>query len=129
MLKQKLIGAQVLAVTNDGITVLINEKEFFLEIHTDDGDCCGFAYAQITALSDTLKVYHEDTTNNPVITDIKAVHSGDGSSETVEITFFGESKELFEISGEAGSGSGWNYGATVSIVCSKLDLDEEIVGY
>lgn len=129
MLKEKLIGAQVLAVTEDSITVSINDEEFVLEVHTYHGDCCGFAEADVKPLTDVLKVSQENTSSNPVITDIKTNNDFDDCSDQIEITFFGESQELFEITGEAGSGSGWAYGATVSIVCDKLQLDEVIVEY
>ena len=129
MLKEKLIGAQVLAVTDDGATVSIDGEEFVLEVSTYHGDCCGFAEADIKPLTDMLKVYQEDTTRNPVITDIKTTSDFDDCSDQIAITFFGESQELFEITGEAGSGSGWAYGATVSIVCDKLKLNEVIVEY
>lgn len=129
MLKEKLIGAQVLAVTEDSITVSIDGEEFVLEISTYQGGCCGYAETEIKPLVDILKVSQENTSSNPVITDIKTITEHGSYSDKIEITFFGESQELFEITGEAGSGSGWGYGATASIVCDKLQLDEVIVEY
>lgn len=128
-LKEKLIGAQVLQVNSNNIVISINNEEFSLEIESHHGDCCGYAEADIKPLTDVLKVYQEDTSSNPVITDIKTNENSNGWSEQIEITFFGESQELFEITGEAGSSSGWFYGATVSIVCDKLQLNEMIAEY
>ena len=126
VLKEKLIGAQVLTVSSSNVVVSVNNQEVSLDIEIKQGDCCGYADAEIKPLTDVLKVYQEDTSNNPIITDIKVTEDSNNYSNQIEITFFGESQELFEIAGEAGSRTGWSYGATVSIICDKLKLDEVI---
>lgn len=121
---EKLIGAQILTVNNDSIEVELGEKSYVLEILTDDGDCCG--YTNFT----TKILYSENDIRNPIITNVSKEYV---DSEIVEeisiITFYGESKPLATIESEAGSGSGWHYGACVTLRCKALNIDEELASW
>lgn len=120
---EKLIGAQILTLNDDSIEVKLGDGIHTLEIISDDGDCCGFADFTTNLL------YSENDFRNPVITNVelenKDYHDGDSSI----ITFYGESKPLATIESEAGSGSGWSYGAFVSLRRKELDIDEDLASW
>lgn len=116
----KLIGSQVLKVEKDCIIVKKDDKVFQLDILDFNGDCCGYAKFK------TQFLYSENDNRNPIITNITHERE-DGYGETSLVTFYGESKEIATIESEAGSGSGWLYGASVSIVCKELEIDEILV--
>ncbi|MDX1769922.1 MAG: hypothetical protein R3328_00205 [Planococcaceae bacterium] len=121
---EKLIGAQILTVNEDSIEVKLGENIFKLEIESDGGDCCG--YASFT----TNLLYSENDFRNPIITNVSLdneENSYEGDSSV--ITFYGESKALATIESEAGSGSGWNYGAFVTLRCKALDIDENLASW
>lgn len=121
---EKLIGAQILTVNEDSIEVKLNDEVFKLEIISNDGDCCG--YAGFT----TNLLYSENDFRNPIITNVELDNSEknyDGDSSI--ITFYGESKALATIESEAGSGSGWNYGAFVALKCKALGIDEDLASW
>ena len=123
MLK-KLIGAQILTVNDGSIEVKLGGEVFTLEIISDGGDCCG--YADFT----TNLLYSENDLRNPIITNVSIDYDesdNDGSFSVV--TFYGESKPLATIESEAGSGSGWSYGAFVSLRCKSLDIDEDLASW
>lgn len=120
---EKLIGAQILKVEEESIQVLKDGKVYILEILSDYGDCCG--YANFT----TTMLYSPDSIHNPVITNVKTQEGEDGESESVFVTFYGEYAPLVEIDAEAGSGSGWQYGASVTMVCKELGIDEHLVSW
>lgn len=120
---EKLIGAQILTVNDDSIEVKLGEKTFKLEIVSDGGDCCG--YADFT----TNLLYSENDFRNPIITNV-SLEGGEGAyCDSSIITFYGESKPLATIESEAGSGSGWSYGAFVSLKCIPLDIDEDLASW
>lgn len=121
---EKLIGAQILTVSDNSIDVKLGDKVFTLEIISDDGDCCG--YAAFT----TNLLYSENDLRNPIITNV-SIDNGesDYDSSSSVITFYGESKPLATIESQAGSGSGWNYGAFVSLTCKALDIDENLASW
>lgn len=121
---ENLIGAQILTVGDDWIDVKLGDGVFKLEIISDDGDCCG--YANFT----TNLLYSENDARNPIITNVSLEDDEsdyDGSSSVV--TFYGESKPLAKIESLAGSGSGWNYGASVTLRCKALDIDENLASW
>lgn len=117
---EKLIGAQIVSVGDDCIEVKKGDEFFKLEITSDDGDCCGFADFTTNLL------YSPNDLRNPVITNVtrKDEEGYDGDSSI--ITFFGESKLLATIESNAGSGSGWSYGAFVTLRCTALGIDETL---
>jgi len=120
---ENLIGAQILTVSDDSIKVKLGDEIHTLEIISDGGDCCG--YADFT----TNLLYSENDFRNPIITNV-TMNSGDNSyCDTSVVTFYGEAKSLVTIESEAGSGSGWSYGAFVKLRCKALDIDEDLASW
>ena len=127
-----LVGFQLVDLNEDIMTVKKDGKTYTLEFECDSGDYCGFAEVTNTLLYDK-----SDTKRNPVITKIKRECGSDKDddywddfySDSVSVTFFGESAPIANIEATAGSGSGWHYGAAVTVVCSPLQLEEEIVSW
>ncbi|MBX0320106.1 hypothetical protein [Shouchella clausii] len=120
---EKLIGAQILSVDNNYIEVKKGDEVFKLEIISDDGGCCG--YADFT----TNLLYSPNDLRNPVITNVAREDGKVDYQDSSTITFFGESKPLATIESNAGSGSGWGYGAFVSLHCRALDIDETLASW
>ena len=120
---EKLIGAQILNIDDDSIEVKLSDKVFKLEIISDSGDCCG--YADFT----TNLLYSENNVRNPIITNIELENKDYYDGDSSIITFYGESKPLATVESEAGSGSGWSYGAFVSLKCKALDIDENLASW
>ena len=118
---EKLIGAQIVKVNETSIEVRLDDKAHELEIDTDYGGCCGYAEFKTNLL------YSEDDARNPIITNVELVaKEGNYDGEQTIITFYGENKELANIESEAGSGSGWAYGACVTLRCKTLNIDETL---
>lgn len=121
-LNEKLVGAQLLTVTDGGVSIKKDGKEFFLSLDEDYGDCCG--YNEIKS-----KLFCEpNSKRNPIITKVSVAVDGnyddnDDGQEGV-LTFFGEDKKLAEVNAISTSGSGWPYGACVILKCKALDIDE-----
>lgn len=120
---EKLIGAQILKINESTIDVRLGEETHTLEILSDDGDCCGYSNFDIN-----MK-YSENATTNPIITNIEVKDNSSGDSDGMIVTFYGENKELCEIEADAGSGSGWAYGAIVYMECKTLGIDETLANY
>lgn len=121
----KLIGAQIVSLSEDAIVVRNKDGEMFnISFYTDHGDCCGYANISKTMF------FEENNKNNPIITDLKWDERKYGS-DTVILTLYGMNKLLAEYEFECGSGSGWCYGATITAMCTlKNELKEtEICGW
>lgn len=122
-LEDKLIGSQLVGVSEDLIKVMKDGIVYNLELESYQGECCGSAEFDITFFDE------EDIKNNPVITNVIHKREGNSWSENCELTFFGLNKEILNITAEATSGSGYMYGASVTIYCKSLDIEEEIVSH
>ncbi|MEN2468130.1 hypothetical protein [Ornithinibacillus sp. JPR2-1] len=120
---ENLIGAQILSVGETYIEVKKGEQVYKLEVLSDYGGCCG--YANFT----TKLLYSPNDLRNPVITSVARKDNGDDYEDSSIITFFGESKPLATIESEAGSGSGWHYGACVTLHCKALDINEDLASW
>lgn len=122
MLKN-LIGAQIVSIHESIMVVRLNNQLHTLELIVDKGECCGFANFTMNLL------YKEGDIRNPIITNIETTQKKGafGCSEILVVTFYGEHKELAKIESEAGSGSGWHYGAAVSLHCTTLGMEEKLV--
>lgn len=120
---ENLIGAQILTINDDSVEVKLGGKVFNLEIISDDGDCCGYADFKTNLL------YSENDCRNPIITNVTLDVREDSDGDSSVITFYGESKPLATIESEAGSGSGWSYGAFVALRCKALDIDEDLASW
>jgi len=115
-MENKLIGAKLVSIDIDEIIVEKDGSLYSLAIIDDEGDCCG--YNDI----DTKLLCEENS--RPVITNIVIENDEEGEGEACTVTFFGESKPIAEIETYSSSGSGWGYGATVSVRCLALGIDE-----
>ena len=114
-----LVGFQLVDLTKEKILVRSPQGEIYtLFIEDDEGDCCGFN--QI----DTFLSIEKNSKNNPIITRVSIHNSELGEGEECEVTFYGDSKILGLIDTCSSSGSGWNYGANVTVRCSPLSLLE-----
>ncbi len=119
----KLIGAQIVDVHEDKILIKLNNHLYVLSIIEDQGDCCGFAEFQ------SRMFFEKDNERNPIITNITLQEEDSYDGASAKLTFFGENKELAQVEAEAGSGSGWAYGASVELYCKELDINETLVEY
>ena len=115
---QALVGFQILFMDEEHIVVAKNEEIFVLTIEDDEGDCCG--YNEIT----TDLMYGAFSKHNPVITKVFEEREEQSEGQFCSIIFFGESAPIGNIMSYSSSGSGWGYGATVSIRCKKLNIHE-----
>lgn len=120
---ERLIGAQILSMDEDKIHVKLGDQVHTIEVEAYNGDCCG--YADFT----TNLLYEEENIRNPIITNVELESNGDAYSDSSIVTFYGESKTLATIESDAGSGSGWSYGACVTIRCKTLDIDEDLASW
>lgn len=118
MLKE-LIGAQLISMDNSGFTVRLPNKEIrCFDFCSDDGDCCG--YAEIAG----KMLYKPRSKKNPIITNV-IIESMDDNG-IVKVNFFGEDKLIATIESEAGSGSGWAYGASAWVFCRETKETETL---
>ncbi|QQO41347.1 hypothetical protein 015DV004_132 [Bacillus phage 015DV004] len=120
---EKLIGAQILTVSDDSIEVKLGDEIHTLEIISDGGGCCG--YADFT----TNLLYSENDFRNPIITNVVMDDGDDSRCDTSVVTFYGEAKSLVTIESEAGSASGYSYGAFVTLRCKALGIDEDLASW
>ncbi len=118
----ELKGYQLVSIDEEKIVVKKGDNSYILHIVEDEGDCCGFNEIQTD-----LFICNEELKRNPIITDIEMVaedRGGDG--ENCKVTFFGEYKPMAELNTYSSSGSGWCYGAAVTLICEALELDETL---
>lgn len=117
---ERLIGYQILSIDEKHIVVTKNNKIIVLDIEDYEGDCCGYNTIE------TICEYSYGDKNNPIITNVEKSTEEKGCEEVCKITFFGESKTIGYIETTSSSGSGWCYGATVTVVCPTLNIDEQL---
>lgn len=116
-----LVGFQLVDLTEEKILVRApSGKIFTLFIEDDEGDCCGF-----NDITTTLKI-KKNSKINPIITKVSICSKEEGPGECCYVTFYGDSKVLGSIDTYSSSGSGWNYGANVTVRCSPLSLIETL---
>lgn len=118
-----LVGCQLVEVNNKGFTIRIGNRGGcckHYEFIDDPGDCCGYNEIEGKLLVET------DPKRMPVITKVEQVVEDDqyADRQLCKITFFGEDKKLAEINTESGSGSGWQYGACVTVKCVETGEEE-----
>lgn len=113
-----LIGYQLVDLNEDEIIVQKDRRRFSIKIEDDSVVCCG--YNNIEA---HLYVSGE-VKRNPIITDVTKENEDMDWSDMCCITFFGEDKILAKLETESSSGSGWCYGAAVTLKCKNLKIDE-----
>ena len=118
-----LIGYQLVSIDDESIVVKKGDSIYKLLITEDYGDCCGY-----NELSTKLLISNDELNRNPVITNVilESEEDGYGEYDKAKVTFFGEFKPLAELDSLSSSGSGWCYGACVTIECDVLDMYQEI---
>ena len=119
-----LIGSRLAEMSDEGFTVRgADGKERHFVFEKDYGDCCGF-----NEVTSTIFFNPNDKENLPAITNIDRLEdelpTDDGNS--LRITFFGLAKKLAVVDSYSSSGSGWQYGATVTLICKETG-DEAVV--
>lgn len=118
---KNLVGFQLVDLTEEKILVRAPSGEIFtLFIEDDEGYCCGF-----NNITTTLKI-KKNSKINPIITKVDIRSKEEGEGECCYVTFYGDSKVLGSIDTYSSSGSGWNYGANVTVRCSPLSLIETL---
>lgn len=118
---KNLIGYKLENIDDEKIIVSKDNKQYVLKFEENEGDCCGY-----NELKTNLLI---DENNKPVITNIKIEEKQLGKYDDgygIVITFFGENKQIATIDSYSSSGSGYCYGACVSIKCKELNIDEII---
>ena len=121
---ERLVGMQIVSIEDEVITVesASGTKQHKLKISSNPSDCCGWA-------SFEAKLFFEPgNQRNPVIVAVGQDHNDSNDGKVNKITFFGEGKPgkntiLATIDSAAGSGSGWPYGACVTITCKELGMN------
>lgn len=125
MICKDLVGYHLVDIDDTHIIVKKGDTEYVLRIMEDYGDCCG--YNEITT---KLFVSETELGLNPIITNVEIDKSeterGWTDGESCKLTFFGGYKPLAVVDTYSSSGSGWCYGACVSICCEVLGLNEEL---
>lgn len=124
----KLIGMQLVSWDDDRKIMTVKKGNNLFKLVFDDskeGGCCGYNdfFAELFVSNEELK-------RNPVITKLECERSGDEeNADSVRITFLGEAKKIMTINSLSSSGSGWCYGATVTVKCEALSIDETVTGW
>ena len=122
MILKDLIGYKLEKINNNEIVISNDNKLYILKFEEDEGGCCGYNELETTLLIDGK--------NKPIITNVKYEDVSEedkwGASEIIKITFFGENKEIANIKSKSTSGSGWCYGACVTVNCKELHIHETI---
>lgn len=116
-----LIGYELESIDDDKIIVSKDDKKYTLKIEQDEGDCCGY-----NSLETELLIDKDD---KPIITNVIENEESIYDRNTKKITFYGTNKELATLDSLSSSGSGWWYGACVSIVCKELNINETITSW
>lgn len=116
----ELIGAQLISFDKDKFKVKTAKgkiRTFVLE--EEAGDCCG-----CNDVISTLLIDKKELANNPIITDITEIDNEEDEGNRHILTLVGVSKPLAEIDSYSSSGSGWCYGACVTLVCEETRLSK-----
>lgn len=123
----KLIGMQLVSWDDNEKALVVRKGEEHFKLvfdDSDEGSCCGYnnLFVELLVTEDELK-------RNPVIVKCEAKRDDDDDGDHIKLTFFGESKKIMTIDSESGSGSGWCYGAVVTVDCAGLGIDEAITSW
>lgn len=122
VLNDIFVGAQLIKITDSEIVIRRNKETYYFSYDIYDTGCiCTYAEVNTNLLIDEKE--------HPVITKVKYESNINYGDDSCKITFFGGDKAIAEASYCAGSGSGWEYGSYVTIVCRDLNLREVIVEY
>ncbi len=124
MTLKDLIGYQLISIDDIKIVVRKGNSTYELLIDEDYGGCCGY-----NELNTKLFMSEDELARNPIITNVSMKDTDDECGNGAKITFYGEAKALAELNSYSSSGSGWCYGACVTVKCKALDMDEIITSW
>lgn len=116
-----LVGYQLVSIDDAKIIVKKGNRKYEIVIKNDPGECCGY-----NDIKTQLYFDKEDNKRNPVIIDVDEKFDSGNFDNSCSITFIGEYGNLGKIDSLSSSGSGWCYGATVTLISDKLDIKEII---
>ena len=116
-----LVGYQLVSINDEEIIVRKDGKEFKLSICEDYGDCCGF-----NEIKTDLFISNEELNRNPIITNVEMGENDDGDGSRGRLTFLGEYNPIASVNSYSSSGSGWCYGACVTVECKMLGIDDKL---
>ena len=119
-----LVGYALVSICDTHIVVRKGDTEYILDIVDDPGDCCGY-----NEINTKLFVSETELGLNPIITNVGMNDDGSYDGDRCELTFFGGYKPLAIVDAFSSSGSGWCYGACVTISCDALKLNETLSSY
>jgi len=117
-LQDILVGARLVELSQDYMLVQKDGVEIRFDFVTDGVECCGFANIETTLLTDDIK-------EMPAIVKLNFEDSKDErfGGRFCTVNLIGASKQLGRISAEAGSASGWEYGAFASVKCAVKNFE------
>lgn len=110
-----LIGTKLIDLDDNCLIVEKDNIRYHIDLEEDPGDCCGFNEIETTLLI--------DKNNSPIITNMERISDEEGDGERYILTLLGESRPIAKINTYSSSGSGWQYGAYVKLVCNELDIN------
>lgn len=127
--ENKLLGMRLEELTEDYMVVSDSKGKYKLEFVKYDGDCCGYSDVE-------TKLYLDETKKeNPIITKIES-NRINGEGDFLDVTMFGcyklyveQEKKLAELNFASSSGSGWAYGAAITVRCKALNITEEVTSW
>lgn len=120
-----LVGYKLVQLDESGFTVRGrngDEKHFVFD--EDYGDCCGFNTIKTALFFDP-----KDEKRVPAITRVEQDRRSEGDGDNLLITFFGYDRRLALIESYSSSGSGWQYGATVTLACRETGDEAEVTSW
>lgn len=118
---KNLIGYQLVSINSEEIIVKKDDKEYTLRIIDDYGACCGF-----NDITTELLISKTELQNNPIITNVELEQDCGDDEETAKLTFFGMYRPIATVDTLSSSGSGWGYGACVTVECEMLGIKEKL---
>lgn len=122
---ETLIGSKLISVETDGFKVKTSDGKIKTFLFVEDaGDCCGF-----NVVETKLYLSQDELERNPVITNVEKIDTSGCECDSVKITLFGEYKPMVEIDSVSGSGSGWQYGACVTLRCIETNEEDLITSW
>ena len=124
MICKDLVGYALVSICDTHIVVRKGDTQYTLNIEDDYGGCCGY-----NEISTKLFVSETELGLNPIITNVMYDDDGSYDGDRCKLTFFGGYKPLAVVETFSSSGSGWCYGACVTISCDALKLNEVLSSY
>ena len=119
-----LVGASLVELNERRFIVNKDDMLICFTFEEDEGGCCGF-----NEITTNLFISKEELHRNPIITSIQTERDAGNNEDRLIITLFGEQKQLAEIESMSSSGSGWSYGATVTLHCLKTNEKEVLTSW